>query len=325
MNADTLNEKNPVVNEFPVPNLKKSVLGLLGTSIPTGMTAVESLRLIGLDWPVEVRNSAFPDGKGGYKEDFSEQCIVRADLNVKFGTVGKRFQPIQNVETAEFVDTLCARAGARVVSGGCLGLGQQIFFLCYLPKPIVLPEDSSPIERFFLISNAHDGSSALRVDLAPLRVEDGSVLNFPVIGKDNISVRHSANNKNRMEEAVKASHLIYQAYFKFESIASKLAHTEFFVSDFIKLASDLLSKAKNTRSMNNREGLVDAFKAEFKDDGWHAWRALTAVAAWVDYDRATRQVDGVSPKDLRISSVFWNSGFLVKSRAFEALSHKVNL
>ncbi len=98
------------------------------------------------------------------------KAVIRTDTNDNLGVVGNSDVPVQNRRAFGFLDAIAAEGGIRYHTAGALRRGERIWLLGKLPGQIRVKGFDDMTEKYLLLSNSHDGSSALRVFFTSIRV-----------------------------------------------------------------------------------------------------------------------------------------------------------
>lgn len=168
----------------------------LGVKVDSAPTSEDALRLAGLDWKVEQ------------KEIYTKEHIyvpnykvnVRSTDNSILGVVSDRYEVVQNEEAFAFTDALLGE-GVRYETAGSLQGGKKVWMLAKLPSEYII-SDGERISPYMVFMNSHDGSSAIRVAMTPIRVVCQNTLNLALdTAKRTWSAKHTGNIKNRLDEA----------------------------------------------------------------------------------------------------------------------------
>lgn len=138
----------------------------LGQKLESPATAAEAIIAAGLDFEVGLHPLVTTDGLAVLQR----KAVIRPDTNQVLGVVGNSYVPIQNAEAFQFLDTVVADGELRYHTAGALGRGERIWMLAKLPGHIRVNGTDDITEKFLLLSNSHDASSALRVYFTPIRV-----------------------------------------------------------------------------------------------------------------------------------------------------------
>ncbi len=145
----------------------------LGTKLDGPATSAEAIKAAQLDsnvikvplCAVDKRGSAgVPDFFATVPEDGWGKlgCPV-------FGVVGKDYKPLQNVDAFRFFDSIVGMGAAVYHTAGALGNGSRVWILAKLPSSIrVVGEDVA--DKYLLLSNGHDGHTAIQIKFTPVRV-----------------------------------------------------------------------------------------------------------------------------------------------------------
>lgn len=167
----------------------------LGTKVAEALSSVDALATAGLDWEVVQKELFTKDGilvKNQYAN-------VRESDQTVLGVVSERYRIIQNREAFAFTDELLGK-GVRYETAGSLREGRRTWILARLPKTLQIQGDK--IMPYLVFSNAHDGSSAVKVAMTPVRVVCNNTLNYALQTADRTwSTKHTGNIEAKLEDA----------------------------------------------------------------------------------------------------------------------------
>jgi phage/plasmid-like protein (TIGR03299 family) len=138
----------------------------LGTRLDNPATAAEAITAAGLDFTVELTRLTTIDGIPVPQR----VAVVRSDTQDVLGVVSPAYVPVQNRQAFGFLDAIAAEGGIRYHTAGALRRGERVWLLGKLPGEIRVKDSDDVTEKYLLLSNSHDGSSALRVYFTPVRV-----------------------------------------------------------------------------------------------------------------------------------------------------------
>lgn len=166
----------------------------LGTEVSEAPSSEDALRFAGLDWT--VRQETIFNARGGIIKGF--KANVRESDDSILGVVGDRYKIVQNIDAFKFTDDLIG-GDVRYETAGSLRGGKQIWLLAKMPEQNIIGD---AVEPYLCFTNAHDGSSGVRVCMTPIRVVCNNTLNVALAtAKRSWSMRHTENVHERLSEA----------------------------------------------------------------------------------------------------------------------------
>ena len=175
----------------------------LGTAVDHALTASEAIEAAGLDWLVEKREIFFKSRDDSGEEKYEQAkgfATVRTDLNIPLGLVSDKYQPIQNHEAFNFIDTLVASREAKFHTAGALFDGEKVWILAKLPGHITVKGDDM-VDKYLVLMNAHNGKSALRCFFSPIRVVCMNTLRQALASAETtVSIGHKGNIQHKVVE-----------------------------------------------------------------------------------------------------------------------------
>jgi phage/plasmid-like protein (TIGR03299 family) len=101
----------------------------------------------------------------------SHKALVRSTDGALLGVVGSKYQPLQNDQAFNFFDPLVSAGLVTLETAGSLRQGKRVWILARISdnSDIKIVGDDI-IRKFFLLSNGHDGTLAVRVGFSAVRV-----------------------------------------------------------------------------------------------------------------------------------------------------------
>ena len=166
----------------------------LGKMVTEAPTSADALRFAGLDWHVSQQPVYNSCGGviAGYKAN------VRDTDGSILGIVGDRYKVVQNTDAFNFTDNLIG-GEVRYETAGSLREGRQIWLLAQMPARKVAGD---AVEPYLCFTNAHDGSSGVKVCMTPIRVVCNNTLNMALSSAKRVwSMRHTESVHDRLDEA----------------------------------------------------------------------------------------------------------------------------
>jgi phage/plasmid-like protein (TIGR03299 family) len=295
----------------------------LGTKLDSPATARETIAAAGLDYDVRLAGLTTVDGISVP----SKKAVVRSDTNEVLGVVGNAYVPVQNRQAFGFLDSVAADGGIRYHTAGALRRGERIWLLGKLNGRIRVKGSDDVTEKFLLLSNSHDGSSALRVFFTPIRVVCANTLAMAdQRGKgEGIAIRHQGDLAAKVREAQEVLGLARRYYDDLEAKIDFLAGHHPTASQlaryFEALYPDPADGAGNSRARNVRDVLHDLFERgkgqEIPAIRHSTWAAFNAVTEFADHHRSTRGRTERERTANRLDSSWFGSGAKLKERAFK--------
>lgn len=294
----------------------------LGQRLDNPATAQQAIVAAGLDYEVELASLFTSFGL----EVPHRKAAFRSDTREVLGVVGSDYVPIQNREAFGFLDAVVAADGLRYHTAGALGHGERIWMLAKLPEQICVKHSEDLIDKFLLLSNAHDGTAALRVFFTPVRVVCANTLTLAHergVGQG-ISIRHTGNLKANIKKAQEllglANRFYDDAASKTDKLASHYPTHEQLKQFFTALYPDPKEGKDNTQAWKARADLMQLFETGMGLDiapiRGTSWAALNAVTEYVDHHRSTTGHDDAKRASRRLNSIWFGGGARLKAKAW---------
>lgn len=132
----------------------------LGQRLDRPATSEEAIKAAHLDWQV-LKVPLYAAGRRCGIPVPNFHALVRSDLWEQqvstcpiFGIVGGNYEPIQNYEAFEFLDSIVGAGKAVYHTAGALGRGERVWMLLKLPDHLtVIGEDI--VDKYLLLANDH--------------------------------------------------------------------------------------------------------------------------------------------------------------------------
>ncbi len=246
----------------------------LGQIIEGYPTSQEALKFAGLDFSVEKRRLFTYDNQNQNGNPDTDIIIpeievpnfyatVRTDNETVLGVVGKDYEVVQNVDAFSFFDSIVGGDGIQYETAGALGKGERIFITAKLPEYIRVGKDDL-IEQYLFLTTSHDGFGSITAAFTPVRIVCQNTLNAALrTHSKSIKIRHTANAKDRLEQAHKvmgiSNHLAGQLEQIFNNW-SKVRITDPEVKKLIQLAMVPHKEVLRNIQNNNQDDLSTCFK-----------------------------------------------------------------
>lgn len=301
-----------------------------GTKFNKGFTSEEALEAAGLDYEVELQELSTP-----HVTCESHKAIVRTDNNTVLGVVGNNYEPLQNKDAFRFFDALVKDKTALYETAGALKGGRQIWLLAKIQGQIdILKND--PINKYFLLTNSHDGLRAVCGRVTPVRVVCDNTLTA-AMGKrvkEEIRIVHRGNVANRLEfagELLAKVGAFYdelsEVYRKFATVQMKDKQMRTYIAEAlrpyggVKTEEEALEIARLQQEegmsvrlqteVNNVMTLVENGRGtDIKGVRGTLWGTYNAITEYVDHHKTPRSGD-----EGRVQYIGFGTGKMVKDAA----------
>ena len=292
-----------------------------GTKLDAPATALEAIEVAGLDYDVTLSDLTTSEGIPVP----SRKAVVRTDTNDVLGVVGNSYVPVQNCQAFGFLDAIAAEGGIRYHTAGALRRGERIWLLGKLPGSIRVKNSEDVTEKYLLLSNSHDGASALRVFFTPIRVCCANTLAMADRnGKtEGIAIRHQGNLPAKVREAQEVLGLARRYYDDLEIRLDFLAGhqpTAVQLGRYYEALYPDPADGSSTRARNVRDTLYNLFERgkgqEIPAIRHSSWAAFNAVTEFVDHHRSSRGRTDHERGSNRLDSAWFGSGNRLKQHAF---------
>ncbi len=244
------------------------------------------------------------------------------------GVVGTGYQPIQNEEHADFLNTLADVSGATFDTAGSLRGGRQVFITMRLPRHLLVG-GSDHVDLSIAALNSHDGGSAFKVLVTPVRVVCANTQTAALRNHlSSWSIRHTRGATTAVYAAREALGLTFAYVEEFEVEAERLIDTVITDADFDQLVASLYGTPDPDAPVRTRQSArrrTDRLSWLWHDaptqKGLHgtAWGAYQAVAEYVDHYAPVR--DSQDPATARaVRLLTTDQPAQTKARAWAALT-----
>lgn len=263
----------------------------LGTMVEEAPDSREALIMAGLDWDVTQKPVYTQDGVNipGYYAN------IRVQDGSILGVVTSRYKVVQNRDAFAFTDELLGE-GVRYETAGSLMGGKKIWILAKLPTKYIIQGEQ--IMPYLVFSNTHDGSSAIKIAMTPIRVVCNNTLNLALnTAKRCWSINHVGDIAAKMEDAKEtlfmAEDYMVELGKSFETL-SKMRLSDASVEEYIK---ELLPIADNATDANVknitklRNDVIRRYKyaPDLKNLDKNGYRFINAVSDFATHAEPIRR------------------------------------
>lgn len=253
-----------------------------GKTLDRNLTIEEALREGGLSWSVglkclfmdnSVNLATVVDGKKTYRmcqeislnlatedsdpdEQYTEvpdaYATYRNDTNKPLGVVGNRYVPVQNRDAFGWVERFLGKDIEYISTAGSLFGGRKTFVCLDMGGFNVV--DGDEVRRHLLVTNSHDGSSNVVVNILGARIQCKNALNFSgMADAASYKVKHSASAAQILEEISQVWAGVKEGFLRMEDIFGEMAQTK-------------ISSEKHNRIIKKALGISDAAYDKYQDE-----------------------------------------------------------
>tara|TARA_B100001996_G_scaffold325699_1_gene271715 strand:- start:718 stop:1710 length:993 start_codon:yes stop_codon:yes gene_type:complete len=276
----------------------------LGVVTDSALTSKEAIVQAGLDWTVSVRPLATFSNEGGGQTEGNfidvpdNYATVRDSDESVLGVVGKRYEPIQNLECFSFLDNVLDDYSAKYETAGALDDGRIIWVLLNLGKNVVVGDDVTV--PYLLMTNSHDGSTSIKALTTPIRVVCQNTLSLALGNyKSSFSFRHTQNVRGRIDQARNSLELSYKYIDGFQEEVERLIEQQITDEQFrgmveaimpiTQLNDDQTNLQLVAKQQQAHEDILQKFRApEFAEHRESAWAGLNAMSNYELWDAPVR-------------------------------------
>jgi phage/plasmid-like protein (TIGR03299 family) len=306
----------------------------LGKELNGPATAAEALKHACLDW--QVSKVQLFAGKPEYRPLAKYCAVVREDVwrshdrilaknDGVLGIVGNGYETLQNEEAFRFFDPIVGRKAAAYHTAGALGRGERVWILAKLPEDIhVIGDDIT--NKYLLLSNSHDGTSAVQIKFTPIRVVCENTLTQALSQGPALRITHTRDLRERLMIAQNLLKRIQVRYDELEDVFQHMAKQPVDKDRLDKYLKGVFPDPTKRQDENqhqraiqqaeyDREGSAYFFEQGRGNDAPKVkgtlWAAYNGVAEYIDYRRFENSGD-----DRQLNAIWFGEGYSAKARAF---------
>lgn len=248
---------NEQTQQYSFFSVKEKAWHGLGQIVQDYPTSSEAIRFAGLDYEVikqDIYTTCY--NADGQPMDFTKRikthfATMRPDTGEVLGVVGKDYEIIQNRDAFSFFDAIVGGDGIQYETAGALGKGERIFITAKLPGYIKVGREDL-IEQYLFLTTSHDGYGSITAAFTPVRIVCNNTLNAALRNYSNsIKIRHTANAKDRLEQAHKVMGISNQLSVQLETIFNRWTSVRVTDPELQRLIQ--LAMVPNKEVLNNIE------------------------------------------------------------------------
>jgi len=274
----------------------------IGQVVPDELHAQEAIIEAGLDYEVELV-PAVAIGPGIHRKTNAFFPMTKIDGEMEFlgnatRVVSGKYEVLQNVDAFTFMDNLVDE-GLKYDTAGSLRNRAWVWMTAKLPGQIAIG-GADMHDVYLLLSNSHDGTKAVRVDVTPVRVVCANTLNMAYEAtRSSWSARHLSTMKGRITEARTTLDLTFKYLDVWKDNQETLLSSEFSDRQMKNLLEKVIPEGKRAAG-EQRATIQTLFQASPTIQGTVVegtrLGALNAVGEYFDHIRFAEEDERRSPQ-----------------------------
>lgn len=282
-----------VANVETMFSAKETPWHKLGIVTDGVLTSADAIVKAGLDWTVDLRELFYQNNTyTSYVQAPTHYATVRDSDNSCLGVVGNRYTPVQNIEAFNFMDALVDTGEAKYETAGSIANGKIVWILMRLDELEQNSFEADSFVPYVLLSNSHDGSSALKVTMTPVRVVCQNTLRLALNNRasQQFSMRHTSGIAGKVQQARDTLGFVAKYYADFQQEVELLINKEVTSTQFNDIVANVFPRPSDTdmekpRTANNYErvisNVVKNWNGELhKGTAWGVINAFNSYELW---------------------------------------------
>lgn len=208
----------------------------------------------GTDWDVRLDDLFTLTGQA-----VPAKGVIRVTDGSVLGVVGNRYTPLQNRAAFEWFQPFLDSKECALHTAGSLCNGSKVWVLAQIKSANAEIVKGDEVAKFIMLSNSHDGTSAVRVGFTPIRVVCCNTLAMAHSAEASklIRLRHSTKLSANLDQIRDVMNLVNQEFEataeQYRFLANKNVH-QGDLQKYVKILltgndtpeADLSTRAKNT-------------------------------------------------------------------------------
>lgn len=303
----------------------------LGQQVNRCMTAQEVMEEAQLSgWDVR-KHRLWTEGSDGFPIQIEDrEATVRTNPvtgNTDYlGVVGRNYTPIQNEESAAFLNALVDESGAHFETAGALRGGRETFVTLRLPEYMRFEGNgvTDSVDLYLAALNSHDGTSSFRLITTPVRIVCANTQIAAIQrARSSWAVRHTSNARWAIEEARHSLRIAFTYADAFAQEVQRLVDAQRDEDRLRDLIEEVFEvhDADTDRQRDRRQAHADAVVQGMSLPTVRGFEgtlygAYNAVTEYIDHRIPVRDGHG-APAASAINGTYAE----IKARAFRVLSN----
>ena len=289
----------------------------LGNKVDADIGVEDAIVAAGLDWEVGLKDLQTVDGV-----PVNHRATYRKTDGSILGVVGPRYTPLQNKDSFDWFQPFLDAGECSIHTAGSLHSGQKVWVLAQLNRDNSEIVSGDDVSKFILLSNSHDGTTAIRVGYTPIRVVCVNTLamaHSKGSGSQLIRIRHTRSSKNNLEQV---RDIMDNINAQFEATAEQfrfLASKNFNQGDIRRYVKTMLGiegtvdgdiKTRTRNIMDEILALVEGPKQSATNVRGTWWAAYNGYNEYLNYNKGRTE-------DNRLDSLWFGANANDNIKALE--------
>jgi phage/plasmid-like protein (TIGR03299 family) len=233
-------------------------------------------------------------------------ATLRTKDNIVVGVVGTEFNPLQDADLIDTLDTLRVEGLCAFETAGLLKGGSRFFVSLKVPNGLLRLKTPNGKEdlvlQYLLVSHGHDGSLKAQIDPTNIRTVCQNTLSAARQEAEgqgiSFAIKHTLNAENRVQAAIAAYQAGMSFHRDFAEYAQIRVNTPFSAAKMKQLAESMFPTPEGKESDIPAGVLKGRYELQrlFVEGKGHeelalvgtAWGAYNAVTEYLDWQRPTR-------------------------------------
>jgi phage/plasmid-like protein (TIGR03299 family) len=307
----------------------------LGKVLDHPATAAEAISSAKLDWSV-IKQPLFAgsDELRGVSDYFAvvREDDWKKDKTTVLGIVGKDYTPLQNLEAFQFFDPIVGEKEAVYHTAGALGEGERVWILAKLPSDIrVIGDDIT--HKYLLLSNSHDGNSAVQIKFTPIRVVCENTLTLALREGPTLRIPHTKDVRERLRMAANLLNAIKIRFSEIEGVFGRMAKVRMNEQRLTRYFAGVFPDPNGGGDEERYERALlqaqrDRAAAEYRAEMGKGtdlagvrgtlWAAYNGVTEYIDYERFSNSTAG-----RQVNAIWFGEGYSAKARAYKVAEQEL--
>lgn len=264
----------------------------LGTVLDHPPTTAQAIVEAGLDWQIREQ-PIYTQSEHGLNPVSTHKSLVRSTDYKLLGIVSQQYQPLQNKEAFSWFDFLLHDGDVSLEAAGSLKEGKKVWVLAKVNGLTTDVFHDDPVEPYLLLSNSHDGSTAIWIQFTPIRVVCNNTLSYALSKRESdrqanraFRIRHQGDLQVKLSQAQLALDFARQRfatateeYQAMENYSLNQADLDLYLSFILDTDTPQTTRAYPQIVANFLQGRGNK--------GQTLWDAYNGVTEWLDYQRGS--------------------------------------